>query len=80
MKIDIRGYLALLGAQLALTILNFYFGLQRIDEQQCPLPSLSYHRTLTYQSWLMGVGILELIFMSFTFLFLLFYRGHCINP
>ena len=31
MKIDIRGYLALLGAQLALTILNFYFGLQRID-------------------------------------------------
>ena len=77
-KIDVRSYLALLAIQLIFTLFNFYFGLVRMDKHICYEPSYQ-RRTLAYQSWLVGVGILEVVFLAFSLLFVLFFRGKCIS-
>ncbi len=77
-KIKVSGYMALLGVQFIFTIFNFYFGLKRINEKTCGDHPLQ-HKVVAYQSWLMGVGIIELAFMVFTLLFIIFYKYRCVN-
>lgn len=77
-KIDVRSYLALLGIQFIFTLFNFYFGLTRINKQVCSETTYQ-ERTFAYQSWLLGVGIIEVVFLSFSLLFVLFFRGKCIS-
>jgi hypothetical protein len=35
---------------------------------------------MAYQSWLVGVAIVELVFIAFSLLFVLFYKYQCVNP
>jgi hypothetical protein len=64
---------------LVFTIFNFYFGLERVDDITCPNRQ-NQHQAMAYQSWLVGVAIVELVFIAFSLLFVLFYKYQCVNP
>lgn len=76
-RIRIRGYLLILFVQLLFSIFNFYFGLQKVDQSLCQLQEK--HQVIVYQSWLTGVAILEVVFMAFALLFVIFYKNRCVN-